>query len=147
MNKNSTIATRGCTAVPNYIGDKLWYLDNRLHREGGPAIERANGDRLWYINGSLHREDGPSIEYADGTRQWFRNGQKHREDGPAVEFSSGHKEWWEHDKLIPAFAAEDTARAENKRRDIASMADSMCAGIARPITIWRPLKFRKHSPE
>ena len=23
-----------------------------------------NGDKSWYLNGKLHREDGPAIEYA-----------------------------------------------------------------------------------
>ena len=24
----------------------------------------ANGDKSWYLNGKLHREDGPAIEWA-----------------------------------------------------------------------------------
>ena len=24
------------------------------------------GDRIWYLDGKLHREDGPAVEYADG---------------------------------------------------------------------------------
>mgnify|MGYP000179029777 CR=1 FL=1 len=31
----------------NIIG---WYKDYALHREDGPAIERANGDKVWYLN-------------------------------------------------------------------------------------------------
>jgi hypothetical protein len=51
--------------------------------------------RRWYLNGKLHREDGPAVEYADGSKEWWINGQCHREDGPAVEYADGTtKEWW-----------------------------------------------------
>jgi len=40
----------------------------------------ANGDKHWYLNGKLHREDGPAIEWANGDKSWFLNGQLHRED-------------------------------------------------------------------
>jgi hypothetical protein len=32
-------------------GFKEWYLNNKLHREDGPAIESANGYKSWYLNG------------------------------------------------------------------------------------------------
>ena len=33
-------------------GDKYWWVNDKLHREGGlPAIEHANGDKYWYVNG------------------------------------------------------------------------------------------------
>ena len=66
-------------------GTRKWYLNGRLHREGGPAIEYANGTRGWYLNGKLHREDGPAKEYVDGTKCYYLNGKLHREDGPAIE--------------------------------------------------------------
>ena len=34
-------------------GDKEWRLKGRLHREDGPAIERANGQNEWWVNGEL----------------------------------------------------------------------------------------------
>ena len=37
-----------------------------------------NGTKRWYLNGKMHREDGPAIEYADGTKYWFLNGVIHR---------------------------------------------------------------------
>lgn len=56
-------------------GTKEWYLNDKLHREDGPAIECANGTKFWYLNGKLHREDGPAVEYSDGSKQWFLNGK------------------------------------------------------------------------
>ena len=32
-------------------GTKYWYLNDKLHREDGPAIEWANGTKWWYLNG------------------------------------------------------------------------------------------------
>jgi hypothetical protein len=75
-------------------GNKFWYLNDKLHREDGPAVENANGSKYWYLNGDLHRTDGPSVEYADGSKEWYLNGKLHRTDGPAVEWSAGSKYWY-----------------------------------------------------
>ena len=74
-------------------GSKHWYLNDKLHRTDGPAIEDHNGERRWYLNGELHRTDGPAVEYADGTKEWYLNGECHRTDGPAVEYPNGIKSW------------------------------------------------------
>ena len=29
-----------------------------------------NGNRSWLVNGKLHREDGPAIEKANGYKEW-----------------------------------------------------------------------------
>jgi hypothetical protein len=74
-----------------------WYLNGKLHREDGPAIEYANGTKEWYLNGKCHREDGPAVEYADGSKYWYLNGKLHRENGPAIEWADGYKGWWLND--------------------------------------------------
>jgi len=81
-------------------GDICHYKSGLLHREDGPAIERADGHRYWCVNGELHREDGPAFEKADGTRAWWLNGKRHREDGPAVEWTNGRKEFWLDDQEL-----------------------------------------------
>ena len=55
----------------NENGTKRWYLDDRLHRLDGPAVECTFGNKLWYINGKKHREDGPAAEWATGTKGWY----------------------------------------------------------------------------
>ena len=55
----------------DFNSSKRWYLNDKLHREDGPAVERVNGDKCWYLNGKLHREDGPACEFANGTKYWF----------------------------------------------------------------------------
>ena len=73
---------------------KKWYLNDKLHRTDGPAIEWADGTKEWWHNGMRHRTDGPAIEWADGTKAWYLNDKRHRTDGPAIEWTDGTKEWW-----------------------------------------------------
>lgn len=55
-------------------GAKQWLLNNKYHREDGPAIEGHNNYKEWRINGKLHREDGPAIEGYNGGKFWYLNG-------------------------------------------------------------------------
>jgi hypothetical protein len=57
----------------NAGGTKEWYLDNKIHREDGPARESASGDKSWWLKGKRHREDGPAVEWADGSKSWLLN--------------------------------------------------------------------------
>jgi len=86
-------------AIVRDSGDKYWYLNGKLHREDGPAIEWADGTKSWYLNDQLHREDGPAYEYANGNKFWCLNGQLHREDGPAIEYIDGDKYWYINNQL------------------------------------------------
>ena len=75
-------------------GDKSWLLNDKLHREDGPAREYANGSKYWYLNGKLHREDGPAMEWANGSKSWFLNGEEvteeehKRQTSPVIEMTS-----------------------------------------------------------
>jgi hypothetical protein len=69
-----------------------------------------DGAKHWYLNGKLHREDGPAVEYADGGKWWCINGKLHREDGPAVECPSGSKAWYLNG--VPLTEAEFNARTK-----------------------------------
>ena len=71
--------------------------------EKSECIIYPNGSKGWYLNNKLHREDGPAIEYANGDKVWYLNGERHRENGPAVEYSSGETEYWINDNHIPQF--------------------------------------------
>ena len=35
-----------------------------------------DGDKSWWLNGKLHREDGPAIEWANGSKAWFLNDEE-----------------------------------------------------------------------
>jgi len=86
-------------AVEFVSGSKKWYFNGLLHREDGPAVEHFNGDKEWWVNGVRHRADGPAIERSDSTKHWYLNDKRHRVDGPAVERINGDKEWWVNGKL------------------------------------------------
>ena len=60
-------------------GTKTWYLNEKRHRENGPAVERVDGTKEWYQFGLLHREDGPAIEWNNGYKEWYINGKFHNE--------------------------------------------------------------------
>jgi len=84
----------------NENGDKHWYVDGKLHRIDGPAIERINGTKAWFVDGFRHRINGPAIEFLDGTKQWYVNDKLHRLDGPAVEYPDGDKSWYAYGKNL-----------------------------------------------
>ena len=52
-----------------------------------------NGTKEWYLNGKLHREDGPAIEYPSGNKLWWLNHVKYTEEefnrkmSPAIEMT------------------------------------------------------------
>ena len=58
-----------------------------------PEIDN-HGTKRWYLNDKLHRIGKPAIEFNDGTKCWYQNGKHHRIDGPAFEYTDGHKEYW-----------------------------------------------------
>ena len=79
-------------------GSKLWYKDDKLHNENGPAIIYDDGKSQWYLNGKLHREDGPAVIYSNGDKVWALNGEYHRVDGPAFESIDGDRAWFLYDE-------------------------------------------------
>ena len=95
MGKKMTDIKNGRYELPS--GRIEWYVNNKLHREDGPAIEMPTGTKEWYYQGLLHRIGGPAIEQSDGGKQWHVYGKLHRTDGPAVIFKNGRKEWWLND--------------------------------------------------
>ena len=73
-------------------GIKKWYLDDKLHRADGPAVEFP-GTKMWFLDGEIHRIDGPASEQ-NNTKSWYQYGKLHRMHGPAIEHSNGFKEWY-----------------------------------------------------
>ena len=72
-------------------GDREWCLRGELHREDGPAIERANGVRSWWLHGERHREDGPAIEFANGDLEWYLHGEPLTEDEHRARTATAHE--------------------------------------------------------
>jgi hypothetical protein len=88
-----------------------WWLNGKLHREDGPAVEKKSGTKAWYINGNLHREDGPAVIDETGNKYWYRNGNLHREGEPAVEYADGYKSWY----LDGVYYTEEQFLAKTKK--------------------------------
>ncbi|MDP2696412.1 MAG: hypothetical protein Q8O87_04180 [bacterium] len=73
--------------------DQIIWLLNKLSCNS--ASKKEYPDRVeWWLNGKLHREDGPAVEWYYGTKEWYINGKRHREDGPAKEWPDGSKSWF-----------------------------------------------------
>ncbi len=75
-------------------GTQMWYKDDKLHREDGPAVIYPDGTQYWCKVDKIHREDGPAIIYPDGSQTWFVDSKRHREDGPAYIGKNGTQYWW-----------------------------------------------------
>jgi hypothetical protein len=113
-----TLQKPKCTTGIN--GSKQWWLNGRLHREDGPAFERADGSEQWWFNGERHREDGSAVEYADGTKEWWLNGKLHREDGPAIEWLNGSKRWYLNGKNLT-----EMEHTEQTKKSTSEIGDSV----------------------
>ena len=57
-------------------GHTEWWLNDKRHREDGPAVEFCDGCKHWYLDNKLHREDGPAIERPRRYPEWYLNGIK-----------------------------------------------------------------------
>ena len=83
-----------------------WVLNNKIHREDGPAVIRYNDEKVieeqWRVEGRLHRKNSPAIiRYKDGVvteEQWWVNDKSHRKDAPAIiRYNDGvvvYEEWF-----------------------------------------------------
>jgi hypothetical protein len=64
-------------------GDQVniyWYLNEKFHREKGPAVFGDSIKYAWYQNGLRHRLDGPAIIWDDGRIVWHINGNEFTEN-------------------------------------------------------------------
>ena len=41
------------------VDAREWWVSDRRHHAGGPAIEKVNGTREWWIDGERIREEKP----------------------------------------------------------------------------------------
>ena len=76
-------------------GDTSYWVDGKLHRVDGAAIEHLNGDRSYWVNGVLHRTDGPAVEDIDGAVRYCIHGnQLTEEEFKEVTQSDEHLNWY-----------------------------------------------------
>jgi len=77
-------------------GTKRWYLNDQLHCEHGPAIERHDGTKEYFYCDKRHNERGPAVEHINGTKLWYLYDKLHNEDGHAIELPDGSKYYYLH---------------------------------------------------
>lgn len=58
----------------------VYYQNNLIHREKGPAIECENGSKVWCLHGNKHREDGPAVMEANGILEYWIHGVQYTEE-------------------------------------------------------------------
>ena len=92
-------------------GDEKYYYkdigETILHREDGPAYEASSSSyQEWWLNNKIHRIDGPAVEQASGGKLWLQNSKLHRLDGPATENDDGSKQWFVNGEFIFALSSK-----------------------------------------
>lgn len=57
-------------------------LSEEVEEEGSKSVMEINeyGTECWYLNGKLHREDGPAVDYISGYKYWYLNGKEVTEE-------------------------------------------------------------------
>ena len=118
-------------AIEYSAGNQEWFINGKRHREDGPACEYGNGTEEWYLNGSLHREDGPAVDRADGTKKWFINGRLHREDGPALEHANGTKQWWLNGRRVNKEMAKENIMCNPVKNTSVDIMEKACGSMRR----------------
>jgi hypothetical protein len=82
---------------------------------------RTDGTKEWFLNNRRHRENGPAIEWADGTKEWWFNGVEHRSDGAAIEWPLARRWFLDGIELCPEEAIYDLKLKINYPKLIESM--------------------------
>lgn len=57
-------------------------------------IQKEKYGTIYWLDDQIHRDDGPAIEYKSGYKVWSEYGKIHRLNGPARIWSNGRQEWW-----------------------------------------------------
>ena len=73
-------------------------------------VEKNRYGTFYFLNKKLHRIGGTAVEYLTGGKMWYQNGKRHRIDGPAVKHSNGNKFWYYGDELINCKSQKDFER-------------------------------------
>lgn len=69
-------------------GSKSWYLDGKLHREDGPAVERSDGSKAWYLCGKELSEEAHRRAVAELRNPDPCNGRVVEIDGKAYRLTA-----------------------------------------------------------
>ena len=105
--------------------------------EDGRVVQQ-DGTAIWYKNGVVHRNDGPAIERADGSREWYSEGVRHNYGGPAITSPDGKSRWFRQGK---EFAEAEFI--EMRRREDNQIDKDFQTGTLKKMSVRRPLKLNR----
>lgn len=75
--ENEFTVPEGYTSSKNATGDTIIFrkIDNKviLDLKDHPSITRANGQKEYFVDNKRHRDFGPAVERSDGTAEWWDN--------------------------------------------------------------------------
>ncbi len=92
------------------------FFNKLVGNEKPKDVIRVYSDRIeWHRGDKIHRDGGPAIEWHDGTKEWWRDGQRHRSDGPAIERNCGCKAWYVNGILIQAEGEDKVVKYPSSR--------------------------------
>lgn len=91
-------------------GNEVWYKNNLVHRENGPAIIHNDYCEQYLYNGNLHRTDGPAMIRYDGHQAYYYHGKLHRDNGPAVINPNGVLKYYNDGELYDEFYPANAIR-------------------------------------
>ena len=81
-----------------YTNTQRHYVNGMINSvDDKPAVVHEDGDTIWYKDDKIHRDNGPAyISPRIGYKGWYKNGKRHREDGPAIinPTGAGDGTWW-----------------------------------------------------
>jgi hypothetical protein len=62
------------------------------------CVTQENRTKYWYLNDKLHREDGPAVEWDNGYKSWYLNNKRLNPEETIKDFELANK----HPELIEA---------------------------------------------
>lgn len=74
----------------------------RFQEAGGVVELFETGDLLerWTLDQKKHRDDGPAVVYRDGYQEWYQRGVLHRTEGPAIVDQFGREKFFVNGKML-----------------------------------------------
>ena len=84
-----------------------WYIHGKKHRDGDkPAyILSQKNCVIFYKNNKIHRDNGPALIIENEREMWYKNGKIHNGyDQPAaiiyLQYNRIRREWWNDGKYL-----------------------------------------------
>lgn len=76
--------------------EKVWFKNNKIHRDHGFAISIPGGFKFWFKDGIIggRNRDKPSVVINGVCKQYWKENVLHSDIGPAIVYDNGKKEWW-----------------------------------------------------